>query len=878
MRIAATYREPFSFTPRVRHLEAGANLAEMRRLMPGLPGDFDSHGVICLNGFEVPRESWPLVRPRAPAVTEITFHYPPRGGGDDTGKNILATIASIGLTILTAGIASGGWAATGTWFAAGSASAYALAAGVSLVGSMLLSSLIAPPVPRKQQKNDDAGNASASGNVLQVNAAIPRVIGQRKVFPPLASEPFVYFDGPDEIVEAAYVLAGPHQISNIRVGAAPIDSMQDVQFEVREGWPGDPVIDLLTRQARSENLRAELRGHVLSDADNKTLEPVEGGYALAVPQPQLMSTRDRPDEHQIQIAFPQGLGNTANANVRLRVPVRLRLRQVGSSTWINLPELHYQGGRIGQMRGTIKLVWTSDVGIAPAASTGEGWAEARYRSPGQSAAPAQPDYVANSYFYAGSGDEHMDSNTLGSTGLRRIALDRYTAELRLDPAVFPIGRYEIEMVRGCSFRKSDYAPATYAYGGSVWDFFGFRGATPEIAMSTENVADALYILRSASIWNEHPLPSRDLAVVAVRARNRAVENVSCMAGGWVKDWDGSAWVTWTVTSNPAPHLRDIFAGAENADPIPAALIDEAGLVAFRQHCITMGYSCNAIMEDQTVDDAARIVASCGYARPYMSDTWGVIMDRDTSADPVMQIFTPRNMNNFKWTRGFPALPDGFRVNFPDASRDYELHQISVFRPGFSDDSGKMEQVTYEGLVTEAEARAKARYNMAQPEFRGTFFSWDAAAESIMCRKGSLVGIAHNTFSEWSGAARIISAVITGGLITALTLDQSLPVDDYPFLDDIANLSAEDNLSVAGLEVGIGIRRDTGVTLHYGAAVAGNVVTFSPGIDPDGIEEDTLVVCGPVSQEFKRLIVTGIVPASQFTATITAVDEAPQLWS
>jgi hypothetical protein len=34
------------------------------------------------------------------------------------------------------------------------------------------------------------------------------------VFPPLAAEPLVYFDGVDEVVEACYALAGPHRLTD----------------------------------------------------------------------------------------------------------------------------------------------------------------------------------------------------------------------------------------------------------------------------------------------------------------------------------------------------------------------------------------------------------------------------------------------------------------------------------------------------------------------------------------------------------------------------------------------------------------------------------------------------------------------------------------
>lgn len=145
MTILAVYREPFSFAPVVRRLPEGETLAGMRARMHGLPDDFDARGTICLNGHPVPRAAWGMIRPKAGAVTEVTFHARPLGGGEDGGKQILALVASIALTAVTGAIVGGKFATASGLFAKGSTSALFLAAGVSLAGSLLLSALIPPP-------------------------------------------------------------------------------------------------------------------------------------------------------------------------------------------------------------------------------------------------------------------------------------------------------------------------------------------------------------------------------------------------------------------------------------------------------------------------------------------------------------------------------------------------------------------------------------------------------------------------------------------------------------------------------------------------------------------------------------------------------------
>lgn len=882
MTILAVYRDPFGFAPHVRHLPEGETLAALRSRMAGLPEDFDLRGTICVNGRPAPRALWGAITPKAPAATEITFHCPPMGGGGDDGKNVFALVASIALTVATGFIAGGGFATAGGLFAKGSVSALLLAGGVSLAGSLLLSALIPPPsidqTPGK--KIDTPGASSATGNVLDPNGPIPRVVGTFKIFPPLAAEPLTYFSGPDEIVEAVYCLAGPHQISDIRIGAAPITSMPDVEYEVREGWPGDAPITLTRRQGRTETLQSELRGHTVSDTDGRTLESTTGDTSSALPQVQVMATRDAPDEQWLHLTFPQGLHKNASETNALRVPVRLRIREVGDTTWTDLPELHFQAANIRQMRATVKLIWTDDATTTPGAANSEGWVEARVASPGQVVAPVTADWTADAYFDNG-GDDWLSAGNLGSTGVDHVILDRYTAAIYLDTATFPKGRYEIEVKRGAAFQASAYSAAAYTVSSVIWDLFGYQGTPGKIVMSREGIADTFYLLRSVSVWNEHPVPTDDLALVAVRARNRALDAVSCVAGGYVRDWDGSAWRTWTVTDNPAAHLVDIWTGWQNVDPVPSDLIDDSGLAAWRAACTTLGYTCNAIMEGKTVDEAARIVASCGYAKPYMSEIWGVSRDYDRSAEAPVQIFTPRNMSGFSWQKAYPRLPDGFRVNFRDADREYEPRQITVYRKGASDDSGLIEQVTYEGLVAEADVRDRVEYDLDQPSVRGTFYSFDAPAEAIVCRRGDLVGVQHDMLTSRAGGGRVIDIEEDASGVKAIHLDEEVPVDNDPGVLAVTDwLAVKDVLSL-GETSGVALRRTDGtVTVHPIANPAGSAsrLEFATPIPSSGIEGGTLAAVGRLGSEYLRLIVFSVMPRPDLEASLTLVDEAAELWA
>ena len=884
-RILAVYREPFGLAPVVRKLEAGTSLAAMAARMPDLPGDFAETGVICINGHPAPRALWDAIKPKPHTVTEITFHAPPRGGGGGSGgKNPLAIIAAIAITVATGFIAGGFFETASGLFAAGSVSAMALAAGVSLVGSLLISSLVKPPVWQQDEKQRIAqlGDASAFGNQLQPNGPIPRVIGTRKVFPPFVMEPLTYFDGQDEVVEVAFALAGPHKLDDIRVADAPMDAMKEVESEILEGWNDPPPpTRLLHRYGRTTQIGNELRGHLVSDSDDRTVETDDpGDIGLALPQDMVLATRREPEEHEIQIAFPQGLtldGGTAEE--LLRVPLRLRIREKGTATWHNLPELHFQADRLGQIRATIKLLWTESAGGATSAPSGEGWVEARTASPGQASDPPSDPFAAHSSFYAGSGDDYLNSANGGATGVQNVLLTRYTATLYLLNADFPPGTYEIEIIRGAAFKNGDYSASAYTYGGSVRDFWGVVGTPGKIVMSKKGLVDTVYVVRSVSIWNENPLPTTDIATIAIRARNRTIDRLSVIASGYVRDWDAGAqaWTDWVTTSNPAPHLVDIWTGLQNADPLPERMLWHDRLVEWRDECAAQGYTVDAIIEDRSVFEAAELVAACGYAQPLMADMWGVAFDRDWTNEPVTQVFSPRNMAQFQWTKGWPRAPDGFRVNFADESDDYQDRQIDVFLPGEDTPDGRMEQIDYAGLKTEAAVRKRGRYDQAQARYRGTFYSFDVPVEHIMSRRGDLIGIAHDEMSAWTGSARIIDMVDDGsGNVLSILPDVAIDTAGAPFMDAVPNLADEGNLAILGTIIGVAIR--DGASVHLVEASDGG----DGWIDLDtpvaaGDLTGALVVSGAMGRVYTRALIWGIEPHDDLTATITAVDEAPEIW-
>lgn len=881
--ILAAYRAPFSqAAPEVRWHDRPVSLAEMLAAMPGLER-FD--GEICIDGHLVPRAMWAHVRPKPDAArpVEVTFHAPIRGR---SVRRVFAVVAGVVLAVATGFIAAGGLAGVfGGGFAAGTLGANLAAAGVALAGSLLLGALSPPPLLAERQKEgrtqESRRNASAQGNLLEPNGPIPRIVGERRVFPPFAAEPLITFDGPDEVVEAVFALAGPHRLRDIRVGEAPIEDLPGVEVQLREGWPGQFPLSLVRRHSRTEQVGTELRGHLVSDSDGTTLDTTAGDLATAVPQPQVVTTRKAPDEHQIQIAFPQGLHRPVSEDDLLRIPFRLRMRRRGDAEWRVLPEMHWQAANPRQMRATIRLIWREDASVSPGASGVEGWVEARIAAPGQTDQPEQPDFAADEWFDGGSGEAWLTQLTLGSTAVRHVSLGRYEAQIYLGTADWPPGTYEVEIVRGCAIRSTNYSTANYTVSGNVRDLFGYFGTPARIPQTRDGLVDTVSVQRSVSIWNRRPVKGDRCALIAVRARNKELDRVSVRAGGWVRDWDGTGWHDWAVTDNPAPHLRDIFTGRENFDPVPPAIVDDDELVEWRARCAAEGWRCNALIDGSSVQEAATIVAACGFGRPRMADTWGVVQDYDSSAEPPLQFFTPRNIADFSWRKAFPRLPEAFRVNFDAEDDEYQQRQLVVNRPGFLGAPRLPEQVTYEGLVTEEEVRRRARYDLAQLELRASFYQFTAPPEAVMVRRGDLVALQNDVLSEIGASQRVAHVEFAGDDAAALVLDAPVPVQNEPDVLAVGDFLAVPDVLALGAVPAVALRlADGSSSVHDLANATGSTdrLEFAAPVAAAGLRRGVLAMVGRKGNETRRCRVFEMEPAEDLNWRITCVDEAPELFA
>lgn len=191
-----------------------------------------SHGqwVVSIGGAAVSRLMWDRTRPAHGQVIECRAAV---------GKSVLRIVALVALAYLTLGTGSflaGALANAGiTGFAA-----FAIQAGVYMVGSMLINKLLGPKARNTQYDKDTSTTYSVGGarNRARPFEPLQLVFGQLKVAPDYAAQPYAWFEGEDQILYCRFQ-AGLNvaAVDTLKIGETAISAYSDVVVR-KSGFPG----------------------------------------------------------------------------------------------------------------------------------------------------------------------------------------------------------------------------------------------------------------------------------------------------------------------------------------------------------------------------------------------------------------------------------------------------------------------------------------------------------------------------------------------------------------------------------------------------------------------------------------------------------------
>lgn len=828
-----------------------AELVESAIEKHGVPRRFKKHGHIEIGGHRIPRDKWRVVRPKD--GHEVRLYLTHAGGGEDSGKNIFAAIAAVLLVVVTGGIAAGGLVALGASaaaFGAGTLGATVAAGLVGLAGQLAINALFAPP---QEEKSKDAPIAKANssgigGNALAKGETIPRVLGTFRTYPPMLMQPRSYLIGDDVYTEAIFALAGPHQLEDIQINGASIDSMNGVTVTLDDGAGGTRT-NSFTAYAHTDRLSQQLSKHRVRNAEsgyNDRALVEQGANAInSLPQWHRFTTRAGCDYADVFLTFG-GLWDAEvpdGADAGQVVYLRMRARKEGDTAWKNIGTIPYVGYGSGTRNRRIRLYFkahTSETGGASNVNA--------FRTP-----VTLPVVDVDHVEFKTTDSDHFPAAYSFDWVRQREGIDCY-----LNNSYFFDGssRYEFEIKRSemVAERFMTTVSTMQRGNGDYLDYCdandGGTGSYYRITEDAESKADAVILQSVSSVFLGSPIPSAaEIATIQLQVKNIEIANVSVLASGLVPTWSGSAWTGSSVSTNPAAHFRYILTGGMTSDPISAFYL--SGIAAWYVECEAQGYNIGTVFAG-AIEDALDLAAACGFARKDIGLTYGVVYFHDTSDEVPTQLFSARNIRNLSWVVPYSLRPESFACRFYNAAKNYEPDEYVVDDPNpIPGGSYGVESVSYDGLTTQGEVRARALFDFRQAR-NATRYTFEIGIEYLATSRGEIAILSHDALQRqvwWSRITSIDSAT-------------QLRVDDFPAADAFAGY----------VFIGALVRNADNDVVTLSSVTLNSAAETITVSSTANLDVGDLIVFGPLEVVEKRVQVLAIEPLNMETARVTVQDE------
>lgn len=884
MTVSVAHRpDPWSVKRAAHVMPDGLTLAEIVARYPEpLPEDFAEFGVVLVNGEYIPREWWGRVRPRvtdAPVV--VSLHGMPRGGGGGGGgnrnKQIAQILGTVALVAATAWIGGGALAPfLGAGFAAGTFGAAAASAAIGVAGSLALRAM-APPPQSASGSDRPTVSVGVGVNTIAPLAGIPTVVGKMLLSPPSLIPPYTTFENDTLYSHTIVGLAGRHAIANIKINAAPVADLLNVEVQTRKGTASDTALTLNAGTILEEPLMQDISEF---EWEKDNLLVPNANIKKSFPEWHTFRTRGTAEEFRIRFHWPQGLfyRDSADDLDGVRLQFRIQIRLVGTTPWLTLPTVAFMRKTTEESRQEIRLKWVTQADpVIYETTTLNGWQKRALAEALNSANSAtvffdEPVYNAHTIFKSAVA---VPNDSAFKTLYVTINRDSIMVLLKTD--TFPLGQYEVRIKQGLPIMNgSAYMAdrAFTAYGGPKWT----------TVYNPENFTSAGRIESVTTFRNQYPLGrTTDLTLIAVRSKNLAINSINAEFTKECPVYFGGNWNTIAATQNPANLFRHILLDNLNAEPLDAAIVDLPNIQTWHAHCAANGLTCNAVVESKSVEQALMLVAAAGHAAVRHSDKWGVIIEKSRAADAVVQVFSPRNTTNNSIVKTFEKPVHALRVSYFDSADQWKLKEVVIYDDGFSAaNATNIESVTYDGKTNLAEVTKRARLDLRQLRLRPVRYSFDTDSQFLVSLRGDLVAYTHDVLDKNTDAAWVKSSEYSGFNLVALYLDASIFLslpDSVPWLNDLA--WSEANLWGAGTYAGIVLRQTNGtITTHRitQATTSSKVALYTPTAIPVADVTGALVVGGILGRTTRRCVVFNIEPRDDLTARVTLLDEAPAMHS
>lgn len=808
---------PHPFTTEFLRLEVAAGLTVqeiVERVQPKAALRRRAH--VMIGPHYIAQRLWPRVRPNA-GVTVMVRMVPQDGGGGKVLRTFLM-LAVVALAIAVPYLAPASW---GLLTAAGGLSLAGglVAAGIGIVGNLLVNALVPPPKPSLGSLGGTDRETSPSLQGAR-NQPIPfgvvtGLLGRFKQTPPLAAKFYTELVGDDQYLRMLVSWGlGLRHFEGFAIGETALSEFSAVEQEHRRGWHPSYLTDQGAWDASTGSFPAD---PAFGDRWEVSVAGTVGGVAFAAGDtiiyhglddavsvaPGWDRNGDLPHTLYTNDVFEQGLAVVlpAHPNGSAR---RVATTQPNTDEWSI--DISFLQGLISLQDDGDRRPWTRQFLIEIAA--------------------------------AGSGDwQTVTTLTIRAKkagivrrGLRSLA----PANGQWDIGITPL-------------------PTPVSDAGDVFD-----EATWTALRSFSHVAPLNTPGESTSAFRIKATGQLQGVVSELNSTNTSVLRE------WQPDTAGGAWV-WAPTQNPAAHFREVLQGIANARALPDSKVDLTMLEEWAEKCIAEGWQCNVAVDfETTVGQLLQDIASTGRAaRTLRGGKYSVVLDE--AGKPTVGHFTPRNTWDFRGTITYPRLPHAFRVRFRNELQGFAEDEFIVYDDGFDENTATL----FEGLqlpfITHPDLVWRhARYHIAQARLRRETFTFSCDIEHILCTRGDRSVLAHDVLTVGLAYPRLKALTEdSSGDVVAIEVDEALTMEAGKSYALLVRTLDDSRLSIP---------------LVNAEATVTTVTPVTPVAAASGLAVQDLATFGETGQEVLDILISAIEPGAQETARLTATAYAPAVFT
>lgn len=831
----------------IRHIEAGGSLADL--LEENRIEGVDLQATV--NGYSVNENT--VIKDE-----DFVVIYPVIEKGGKGGKSILGIVAAIALSVVSFGIASGGWlAGLGKAFAAGAWGAYAAATAVMFLGSALIGRL-------SGQKTDLGGYESENSKATYSWAGVQTMEGQNN---PIALTygkvksggqtiaKFVDIDDNDECLNWLVACGeGELSISDIELNDNDIGNYDDVDYEIRKGTNDQSVISNFNNTYFTKNVSYKLDGSWTVDSANGT------------------DTRGL----RFEVEFPNGLyhvtdsGKLENATVNLDIEYR---KSTGENTW-------------GAWTNLFKEVASNSYGVTLAKNVAAG----SYTMKVQCLWRDYDDYdwFTNVRIVIGDYSGTVKKGDIGSktvvVGAFRINTSKWSDSLvdsvkagNDKSATITVntgtGSGVVTAKQNSALRKQftvNHIPAG-EYEVRV------RVSYRQYAETNTQAASTCYLTAITSIvYDDFTYPCTALlgiSAIATDQLNGSPSLTFIKERRYVYVWNGSSYVkkradnpAWACYDmlHQARYLKNINTNTMQYEVrgVPADRIRYSDFAAWANWCNEKELTIN--IEINTSGEVLEVInqrmAPVGRGMVVRFGTkYGCIYDH---VQQPVQMFNMGNILAGSFSEEFLKVADRancVEVTFTNADADYQRDVLTIYGSTFdSDGYAKTAQLTMDGITDYKQAYREGKYHLMCNRYQLRTVSFEAGIDAIACTVGDVILVAHDV-PKWANSGRIES-------VDDLTMVLPVYISDTTKSYRIQYRTVKDNLYTIPCNI-IETSSDGWTTI-------GLVSEYSESDPPQAGDVFDLAIANIGSKPF---VVKSITRAQDFTRRITGIEYAEALF-